>query len=180
MREIIESYLKGNLFAQRRLYELFVKAMFRLCRRYVDNEQDAEEVLMNGFLKFYKNLDRFVLTDEKSLERWLRQIMVNECLLFIRQRKVQFSSIEIIENSQFNQPFTDIESEEIYQFILSLPVGYRTVFNLYVIEGFSHAEIAQKLNISEGTSKSQLSRARDFLQKILINNGYDNPNQLLK
>ena len=180
MREIIESCLNGNRFAQKRLYELFAKAMFRLCRRYVENEQDAEEVLMNGFLKFYKNLKNFTISDDNSLERWLRQIMINECLLFIRQRKVQFSSIEVVENQVIESEFTDLETDELYNLILSLPVGYRTIFNLYAIEGFTHAEIAQKLNISEGTSKSQLSRGRELLQKMVVKNGFDNLNQKQK
>lgn len=180
MLEIIESCLSGNQFAQKRLYELFVKSMFRLCRRYVENEQDAEEVLMNGFLKFYKNLKAFKLTDENSLERWLRQIMINECLLFIRQRKIKFSSIEIIENEVQEPEFTNLETDDLYNILLTLPIGYRTVFNLFAIEGYSHAEIAIKLNISEGTSKSQLSRARELLQKILVKNGFNNLNQRQK
>ena len=106
--------------------------------------------------------------------------MINECLLFIRQRKVQFSSIEVIENQVIESEFTNLETDELYNLILSLPVGYRTIFNLYAIEGFTHAEIAQKLNISEGTSKSQLSRGRELLQKMVVKNGFDNLNQKQK
>ncbi len=169
MQNLIESCNNGNRFAQRRLYELFVKRMFRLCRRYVNHEQDAEEVLMNGFLKFFKNLPNFQYQGEGSIERWLRQIMVNECLLFLRKNKVQYSSIEIVENEHFELMNNNLELDELYELILTLPLGYRTVFNLYVVEGYNHVEIAEKLNINEGTSKSQLSKAKKMLQGLLEN-----------
>jgi RNA polymerase sigma factor (sigma-70 family) len=167
MQNLIKSCNNGNRFAQRRLYELFAKRMFRLCRRYVNNEQDAEEVLMNGFLKFFSNLSNFQYQGEGSIERWLRQIMVNECLLFLRKNKIQYSSIEIVENQHFELMNCNLELDELYELILTLPLGYRTVFNLYVIEGYNHIEIAKKLDINEGTSKSQLSKAKKMLQTLI-------------
>ena len=145
--------------------------MFRLCKRYVANQQDAEELLMNGFLKFFRSLDKFEYQEQNSLEVYLKRIMVNECLMFLRKSKaIQISTDAVLELADESEnPLAKLAAEELYQLVLTLPAGYRTVFNMYAIEGYNHAEIAQQLNISEGTSKSQLSKARAFLQQKLRN-----------
>lgn len=165
----------NNRFAQNRLYEAFAARMFRVCMRYLRHEQDAEEILMNGFLKFFKGLAQFEYRDDDGLEAWLKRIMVNEALMHLRQQKnvPTLSSSDQNEETLSITPDYSIDAEEIYEAILQLPTGYRTVFNLYVIEGYKHDEIAQQLNISEGTSKSQLSKARAMLQQLLKQRGYE-------
>lgn len=166
----------NNRFAQNRLYEAFSGRLFRLCMRYLRHEQEAEEVLMNGFLKFFRGLPDFEYRDDNSLEVWLKRIMVNEALMQLRRQKAllvfsdadeagTIANLEEIDHA--------IDAEGIYAAILELPNGYRTVFNLYVIEGYTHEEIAKQLNINTGTSKSQLSKARAMLQQLLKQRGYE-------
>ncbi len=176
MENIIEACKNGNSFAQKRLYDHYVAKMFRLCKRYVANELDAEEVLMNGFLKFFRSLETFVYQEENSLEVYLKRIMVNECLMFLRKNKtIQFSLETILELSDNQESiYQKLASDDLYNLVLTLPIGYRTVFNLYAIEGYNHEEIGQKLGISAGTSKSQLSRARAMLQEKLKVSNKDN------
>ena len=152
--------------------------MFRLCFRYSHNYEDAQEILQNGFLKVFLNLSKVDYRGEKQFENWLKTIFINESINFIKQRKLEFVSIDDIKinaidnNDDFDSSLTD---EIYYQFLMDLPVGYRTIFNLYAIEGYSHKEIADKLSISESTSRSQLTKARKLLQKnINETNGIEN------
>lgn len=173
---IIAACKDGNLFAQNRLYDAYAKRLFRLCLRYVPQHADAEEVLMNGFLKIFRSLADFEYRDDKGLEAWMKRIMVNEALMFLRQQKslpifAEESSAEHV--ASFSQPDASVSAEAIYAAILDLPTGYRTVFNLYVMEGYTHDEIASQLGISPGTSKSQLSKARVILQETLKRIGYE-------
>ena len=167
---------QGNRFAQNRLYEAFANRLFRVCMRYVRHQQEAEEVLMNGFLKFFRGLNTFEYRDDNSLEVWLKRIMVNEALMHLRRQKslpIFVESNEADEWISAETPRSDLDAEAIYAAILELPTGYRTVFNLYVVEGYTHEEIAKQLNINAGTSKSQLSKARAMLQQKLKNRGYE-------
>ena len=167
---------QGNRFAQNRLYEAFANRLFRVCMRYVRHQQEAEEVLMNGFLKFFRGLNTFEYRDDNSLEVWLKRIMVNEALMHLRQQKSLPIFVENNESDEWisaETPLSDLDAEAIYAAILELPTGYRTVFNLYVVEGYTHEEIANQLNIGAGTSKSQLSKARVMLQQKLKNRGYE-------
>jgi RNA polymerase sigma factor (sigma-70 family) len=174
---VIEMCKEHNRFAQNRLYDAFAGRMFRVCMRYLRHEQEAEEVLMNGFLKFFQSLSNFEYRDDSSLEAWLKRIMVNEALMLLRQQKNLpiWVAAEEAENemSHIEKPDYGLDAEEIYAAILQLPTGYRTVFNLYVVEGYTHDEIAKQLNVSEGTSKSQLSKARLMLQQLLKQRGYE-------
>ncbi|MDJ1484698.1 sigma-70 family RNA polymerase sigma factor [Cytophagaceae bacterium YF14B1] len=174
-KALLESCRQGNMFAQRQLVELYSNRLYRLCLRYMRNEFDAEEVLMNGFLRFFETLHAFEYRDDNGLEAWLKRIMVNAALMYLRKTKnlsllMHEEDVIIPENATVE---SQLNSEMIYSLILQLPTGYRTVFNLYVIEGYSHAEIAEQLGISENTSKSQLSRARALLQSWLIKQGYE-------
>ena len=147
--------------------------MFLLCFRYVNNMLDAEEVLHNGFMKVFRNLGKFKKKHEKSFKYWIRKIMINECLMFLRKR-TNFKTVSINDVSEINfgtELIDNLESEDYLKLINNLPVGYRTVFNLYAIEGYKHHEIAKMLNISESTSRSQLSKARKLLKQKITKNG---------
>jgi len=172
-KELIKRCKKGETKAQNLLYQQFATAMFALCFRYTAQETEAEEVLMNGFLKIFKNIEHFENRHEGSLAAWIKKIMVNESLNFIRNKKKH----QYIEADETNTGIDEeenaleiLQAEDIYQMIQDLPVGYRTVFNLYVVEGFTHSEIAEKLGISPNTSKTQLRKARLLLQSNLKKN----------
>ncbi len=144
--------------------------MYSVCRRYVMQLQEAEDILVCGFTKVFQKLNQF--KGQGSFEGWVRRIMVNEALTFIRRNKSMYLEVEIEKASRepdLNKLSDQLEVEDLEKLIDQLPMGYKTVFNLYAIEGFSHREIAEKLGISENTSKSQLSRARVHLQKLLLN-----------
>lgn len=151
------------------LYDRFAIKMFRTCYRYLKNEQDAEDVMINGFVKVFNNIERFENRHQYSLEAWIRRIMVNESLMLLRKNN-QFSFVDDfpdIKDTGTFLPDASLRAEDLYAVIRKLPTGYRTVFNLYVIEGYSHKEIAEQLAISENTSKSQLSKAKAMLRRQL-------------
>ncbi len=160
---------KGNKKAQKALYKTFAQRMYMHCYSYIAHKQDTEDVLSEGFIKVFNNLSKMEYRDVKSFEGWMRRIMVNESLMFLRKRKLiiydeketLLASTEPIVNSE-------LEAKDIYNLILTLPIGYRTVFNLHAIEGFSHKEIAKMLDIEESTSRSQLTKAREKLKKLMV------------
>jgi RNA polymerase sigma factor (sigma-70 family) len=162
--------------AQRALYEKLSGKMYRVCYRYLQNPLDAEDALVNGFVKIFHHLKTLEYKGKEATEAWMKKIMVNECLMFLRRQKaLKYISDESIRAFEpITEPVTDLEAEEIYSLILKLPHGYRTVFNLYVIEGYNHKEIGTLLRISENTSKTQLHKARFMLQKLLTNEGITN------
>ena len=167
--KLISECRKGNRKAQRDLYEKYSSLMFSVCRRYINESSEAEDVLVGGFTKVFQKLDQFKA--QGSFEGWIRRIMVNESLSYIRKNKSMYLEVEIEKADKepdYNQLHNQLEVEDLQKLIAQLPTGYRTVFNLYAIEGFSHKEIADKMGISENTSKSQLSRARTHLQKLLL------------
>ncbi len=170
---LIDLCKEGNARAQQALYEQMANRMFRVCYRYVKNEADAEDVLITGFTKLFQNIVCFEYRGKGSLEAWAKRIMVNEALMLLRRRhnfaKTSDQQAQQVEST--DSVIDDMEAEEIYALILELPTGYRTVFNLYVIEGYSHKEIAERLQISENTSKSQLSKGRAMLRELLIKQG---------
>ncbi|HTN17818.1 MAG TPA: sigma-70 family RNA polymerase sigma factor [Chitinophagaceae bacterium] len=169
MDEIIAACKTGDKSAQKQLFATYAKGMLLLCSRYVKDGHHAEELMMNGFYKFFSTIERFHYTGKDSVSAWMKRIMVNECLMFLRERK----SIRIMAEEQAadcvldETVFASISAQEIVSLIDQLPEGYRTVFNLFVIEGYSHKEIAALLRVSEGTSKSQLNKAKQLLQKVL-------------
>lgn len=145
------------------LYETHAPKMLSVCRYYVKDLQKAEEVMLNGFFKAFTNLKNF--KNEGSFEGWLRKIMVREAISFLRQvRHIEFSVDEYLEPPQGNNIDSEIELDALQGYIDDLPEGYKVVFVMYVIEGYKHTEIADILNISVGTSKSQLFKARQILQ----------------
>jgi len=171
--EQIEDARSGNAAAQRYLFDHLADSMMALCCRYVKNREDAEEVLLDGFYKFFKHLRDFRYQGEAALYAWIKRIMVNECLMFLRRRHAFSMLTETAAEDlpRIEEPLANLSAAEIFDLVVRLPVGYRTVFNLHVIEGMEHKEIAKALGISEGTSKSQLSKARLLLQKMLLEKG---------
>jgi RNA polymerase sigma-70 factor (ECF subfamily) len=142
--------------------------MYALCLRYVKETAAAEDVLIVGFMKVFDRIHQYKGTG--SIGGWIRRIMVNECLMYLEKEKDLYNEIDIegiIPPPVQYPPSDDLAVEDLMKLINSLPIGYRTVFNLFAIEGYSHQEIAEKLQISENTSKSQLSRARTYLQKMI-------------
>lgn len=177
LQQLVEQCQRGNAFAQKRLFNQFANRLFRVSLRYVRNEPEAEEVLMNGFLKAFRAIGDFRYCDDNGLEAWLRRIVVNEALQHLRanRRLPLFQAGDFADTQPAPEPLPDagLDAERIYALICELPPGYRTVFNLFAIEGYTHREIADQLGIAENTSKSQLSKARGLLQEWLINYGYE-------
>lgn len=176
-KQLIKRAIKGNRDAQRKLYEQHSPKMLSVCRYYIKDVHQAEEAMCNGFLKVFTKLETF--KSEGSFEGWIRRIMVRESISYLRAvKKLYFSDDGIIENNEsINNIQTNLEVDHIQSLIDELPEGYRIVFTMYAIEGYKHREIAEALGISEGTSKSQLSKARKQLQiqvlEDLKNNGTD-------
>lgn len=164
---LIKSAIKNNREAQHVLYELYAPKMLSVCRYYIKDLQHAEEAMLNGFFKVFSNLSSF--RAEGSFEGWIRRIMVRESISFLRQQKqVEFPVEEVdFKNDYSNHINTDIEVAQIQQLIDGLPEGYKMVFVMYAIEGYKHHEISDMLGITEGTSKSQLFKARKMLQERL-------------
>lgn len=160
--------------ARKFIYMRYVEDMMLLCMRYITNKEDAREVLMDAFLKFFNSINDFEYRGEGSVKAWLKKITINYCLMFLRKNNISF---EQISDRDFYNELPAAESiidqlnvKEILKLIHALPPGCKTIFNLYVFEGRSHKEIATLLNVTEGTSKSQLHLARMILKdKILIN-----------
>lgn len=152
---------------QEELYRRFAPKMYAVCLRYANNTDDAQDLLQEGFIKVYKNLHRF--RAEGSFEGWVRRVFVNTSIEHFRKKSAQLSSVsEKEENTIEDADITALDSlaeKDIINIVQELSPGYRTVFNLYVVEGYSHKEIGELLGISEGTSKSQLARAKSILQK---------------
>ncbi|WKZ60572.1 MAG: sigma-70 family RNA polymerase sigma factor [Cyclobacteriaceae bacterium] len=167
--ELINGCKARNRDAQRSLYDQYSSKMYALCYRYVKDSMEAEDVLVTAFTKIFERIDQF--KGEGSFEGWIRRVIVNEALTYLRRNRSMYleTDLEAADREPDYQNISDhLEAEELMQMIQELPSGYRIVFNMYAIDGYSHKEIADQLGISENTSKSQLSRARTYLQKMLI------------
>jgi len=179
--ELIREARQGSAAAQKCLFDQWCGSMLTVCRRYVKNTQDAEELLLDGFYKFFKSLPSFRYQGDPALYAWLKKVMVNECLMFLRKRNsfTMLSEPAGEEAVVAEEVLDRLSARDILGMILQLPVGYRTVFNLFEMEGRSHREVAELLKISEGTSRSQLSKAKALLQKMILQNdmGYDKQQQ---
>jgi RNA polymerase sigma-70 factor (ECF subfamily) len=164
-QKLVKDCLKGKLQAQRELYEQFAKEMLGVCYRYTRSIRDAEDVLQEGFVKVFYNLGQFKY--EGELGAWIRRIMVNTALNFLkRNRKYQkemYFTQEFLHPVADDDPIIRIQAKELADLIRQLPQGYQVIFNLYAVEGYSHVEIGEMLGISDGTSRSQYSRARNLL-----------------
>ncbi|WKN40548.1 RNA polymerase sigma factor [Tunicatimonas pelagia] len=163
---LVDGLRKNDNRSQKAVYERFSPVMFSVSLRYVKDYDSAQDVLLKSFMKVFDNIRQY--TGQGSFEGWVRRIVVNEALMYLRKHKNMSVEVDIEEAKDTAATTYDhLEAEELLSLVQQLPVGYRTVFNLYAIEGYTHAEIAEKLNISEGTSKSQLSRAKQLLRQML-------------
>ncbi|WP_297045873.1 sigma-70 family RNA polymerase sigma factor [Thermoflavifilum sp.] len=166
-RALVQACLEGRREAQKALYERFAPRMLGLCVRYVGNRADAEEVMQEGFISVFLHLHQFRFAG--PLESWIRKIMVRAAVNYIRRRR--WISLEDRKEESEGMSICTAQSageeRELIQLILQMPKGYRTIFNLHVVEGYAHREIAALLGIDEGTSRSQFARARAWLQARL-------------
>lgn len=164
---------KGNVRAQRELFEKYARKMLGVCLRYAKDTEQAEDVLQDGFVKVFNKLKDF--KSEGSLEGWIRRIMVNTALDQIRKNSKTLGDMSLddvgykIENNDFM--LENLMAQDLMKMVQAMPEGYKVVFNMFAIEGYSHSEIADTLGISENTSKSQYSRARAYLRERLEKTG---------
>lgn len=167
--EIIEGCLRKEPKAQRVFYERYAPILFGVCKRYMRNHQDAEDALCEGLFKALNNLEKY--SGVGNFVGWLRRVSTNECLMMLRRQHNfkdttnELGNLQIAEDSP--SAVEELSAREILALLDALPVGYRTVFNLYVLEGYKHREIAELLGISINTSKSQLILAKRRLKELL-------------
>jgi len=171
---IIKDILHNREKAIEELYDRYAPSLLSLCYRYAGNMQDAEDILHDGFIKIIKNLADFQPRPDGSLEAWMKRIMINAALNFLRDHAKEKKQLDLDaiqdrlnvneENVDFDLAHLPVTQDQILRMIGELPTGYRTVFNLYVFEDYSHREICRQLNCTESTSKSQLSKARAVLR----------------
>jgi len=171
--ELIQQCIAGDQKAQRELFDRFAGPLLRLASRYVSQTADAEDVLMMAFVKIYTHLQGVNATGEGALAAWMRKVVVNEALMWLRRRH-NFNMTESIEKEDVVDltEMSRLPGEDIARFVSKLPDGYRTIFNLFVVEGYAHTEIAALLQISESTSRTQLFKAKALLKKMLTKEGY--------
>ena len=169
LESLIELCRKQDNKAQRLIYDRISPKMMGVCRRYIGDVSEAETVLVTAFLKVFNKINQFSGTG--NFEGWIRRIMVNESLLYLRKNKSMYLDVDIEEaviEPNYGQAEYLFEERELLDMINNLPVGYRTVFNLYAIEGYSHKEIGEQMGINVNTSKSQSSRARAILKNEVL------------
>jgi RNA polymerase sigma-70 factor (ECF subfamily) len=164
---LVSKLRKKDKRTQEYFYKTYAKPMFLLCYRYLNNEEEAAEILNDGFHKVFTRIDKFQNGGVSGLKAWTKKIMINECLQYLRKRQnIHFvESSELPSNNSDLMPDKNLNAKAYFNLISELPTEYRTVFNLYVIEGYAHNEIAEALDISVNTSKSHLLRARKQLKE---------------
>ena len=163
-KSLIKKAINNNREAQQQLFEQHSPKMLGVCRQYVKDMHHAEDLLLSGFLKVFTNLHKF--KHEGSFEGWIRRIMVNTCISYLRKKNlVDLSDEDFVFNDSATESLENTTVEDIQKLIDKLPEGYKMVFNLFAIEGYKHSEIAEQLGISVSTSKSQLFKARKILQE---------------
>ena len=174
-QDLVKGCIHGDRHAQQRLFDLYSPRMYDICRRYLKNTMQAEDVLVMAFTKVFERIHQF--KGEGSFEGWIRRITVNEALTALRKSRVMTVETDL-EHAEFAHDYESLAdrlaAEDLMKVIEQLPPGYRVVFNMYAIDGYSHKEIADHLGITENTSKSQLSRARVYLQKMLSETAWSN------
>jgi RNA polymerase sigma-70 factor (ECF subfamily) len=167
---MLQGCLENLATAQEALYNRFSPRMLGVCYRYARNREDAEDMLQEGFIKVYSQIHQFKGTG--ALEGWIRRIIVHTCINAIKKNKKFSDSVDLVHASSIhineNNIPSMLQAKQVVECIRLLPIGYRTVLNLYAIEGFSHKEIGSILDIEESTSRSQYTRARALLEEILI------------
>lgn len=166
---IVKQCIDNDPKAQKQLFDILSPKMYAICLRYARHSDEAKDILQEGFIKMFKYLDRF--EGKGSFEGWVKRIFINTSIEFYRkaQKEAGNNSLDQAENQPFDaQILSNLKVDDLMRIVQQLPTGYRTVFNLFVIEGYGHEEIAEMLSISENTSKSQLFKARQHLQAIIL------------
>jgi RNA polymerase sigma-70 factor (ECF subfamily) len=167
--DLIKGCLRRDPHAQQQLFDTYSSRMYGVCYRYVRHAMEAEDILVMAFTKVFERISQF--KGEGSFEGWIRRIMINESLTYLRKKRTMYLETDLEKADKepdYDQLSNHLEAEDLLKMIDQLPPGYRVVFNMYAIDGYSHKEIADQLGINENTSKSQLSRARTYLQKLLV------------
>jgi len=166
---LIEECRKGNSKAQFRLYDQYSKAMYNLAYRMLNNREDAEDILQEGFVECFRNIGTFRF--ESTFGAWLKKIIVNKCINHIKKKKIDLTLCETLPPVIYEEEEeVSHDTGKIFRGIEMLPDGYRIILTLYLLEGYDHAEISQILGIAESTSKSQYSRAKEKLRDLLSKN----------
>lgn len=164
--QLVEAIVRGEPGAQREFFERFSRKMFGVCLRYAASREEAEDLLQEGFLKAFRSIQTY--RAEGALEAWLRKVVVNTALEQVRKQRLRWTELDQSEEPAAPPEILErLGAADLLEHIRSLPEGYRAIFNLYAIEGYTHQEIARLLNISEGTSKSQYARARASLARAI-------------
>ena len=166
--DIIKGCIKKDQVCQRLLFEKYAGIMMSLCQRYAGDEQESKDMMQEGFIRAFKCIEQFKF--EGSFEGWLRRVFTSVAIRMLSQKKILFSDIDRVDTDGASvdpSVLSKLSEDEIHKAINRLPQGYRLVFNLYVIEGHSHQEIGDMLNIEASTSRTQLTKARRFLQAII-------------
>ena len=167
--QLVAGCVKGDPATQKALYQSYARKMMSICMRYANNRDQAQDMLQDGFVKVFQKIDHY--RGDGPLGGWIARTMVNTALDHIRRNKPYDHSLDLTEAEHLHhadeQVLTTMSTDELMELIHALPPGYRTVFNLFAIEGFAHKEIAEQLGISENTSKSQFMKARAYLRKLL-------------
>jgi RNA polymerase sigma-70 factor (ECF subfamily) len=176
-QDLVERCLKKNRAAQSLLYERYSSKMLGICYRYTKSMADAEDILQEGFIKVFRNLEQFKGSGE--LGAWIRRIMVNTAINFLKQKERYQVDLSFVDKGLHpvtteENPEIRLNTRELAELIRQLPVGYQTIFNLHAVEGYSHVEIGRILGINEGTSRSQYSRARSLLISWIQKNELEN------
>ena len=166
----MQGCMRNQATAQKALYDRYSHKMFAVCYRYAHNREDAEDMLQEGFIKVFSQIHKF--ENRGALEGWIRRIMIHTCINILKKNKRFTESVDLIHAGSLQVREESIPSivqaKEVVECIRMLPLGYRTVLNLYAIEGFSHKEIADMLDVEESTSRSQYTRAKAMLEDILL------------
>jgi RNA polymerase sigma factor (sigma-70 family) len=168
---ILEACINGDRLAQQQLYDCYKSKLFATCMRYAHSREDAEDIFQDGFVLIFKDLRQY--TGVGNFEGWLRKVMVNTALQHLRKQKKMIQTVEF-DGQDYAEDTDDLVMDEqlaknLIRILQKLPPGFRAVFNLYILEGYTHPEIAEILDISVGTSKSQLMRAKAHFRKLLEN-----------
>ncbi len=174
--QLVKDCLKGKAAAQRELYDFFANPMLGVCYRYTKSMTDAEDVLQEGFIKVFKNLNQY--KGEGELGAWIRRIMVNTAINYLKSQSRYQYDLSFADSGLHpvsdDDPQLKLNAKELADLIRQLPSGYQTIFNLHAVEGYSHVEIGKILGINEGTSRSQYARARALLISWIKKNSLDN------
>lgn len=167
-RELIEGCVSNKQAAQKELFSLYAGKMMSVCLRYANDEGQAQDILQEGFIRVFKKIGQY--RHEGSFEGWLRRVFASVAIRQITKQKIHFSSVDIADSKEHSVDETalaKISADEIHAMIRRMPDGYRTVFNLNIIEGYSHEEIALMLGVQPTTSRGQLLKARKYLQAMI-------------